>query len=77
VPHTDGRDTVSRAERVLACSVDFGKPRRSCSIPVLIVEVLSPDDRTRDTLRRFRDYEKFGVRHIVQMGPEDRITYLL
>src|SRR5438477_10305943 len=38
--------------------------------PLLIVEILSPEDTTRDTLRRFREYEKLGVRHIVQMDPE-------
>ena len=40
--------------------------------PLVIVEILSPDDKVQDTLRRFREYEKFGVRHIVQMDPEDR-----
>ena len=44
--------------------------------PLLIVEILSPEDRTRDTLRRFREYERMGVRHIVQMDPEDRTTHL-
>jgi Uma2 family endonuclease len=40
--------------------------------PFLIVEILSPDDKVQDTLRRFREYEKFGVRYIVQMDPDDR-----
>jgi Uma2 family endonuclease len=44
--------------------------------PLIIVEILSPEDRTRDTLRRFREYEKLGVRYIVQMDPEDRTTHL-
>ena len=44
--------------------------------PLLIVEILSPEDRLSETLRRFREYEKLGVRHIVQMDPEDRTTYL-
>ncbi len=44
--------------------------------PLLVIEILSPDDRTGDTLRRFREYQKLGVRYIVQMDPEDRITYL-
>lgn len=42
--------------------------------PFLIVEVLSPDDRVKDTRRRFKDYAAFGVKHIVQMDPEDRTT---
>ena len=44
--------------------------------PLVIVEILSPEDRTRDTLRRFREYEKLGVRHILQMDPEDRTTHV-
>jgi Uma2 family endonuclease len=44
--------------------------------PLLIVEVLSPDDRHRDVLHRFQEYEKLGVRYIVQMDPEDRTTQL-
>lgn len=43
--------------------------------PLLIVEVLSPDDRTRDTLRRFQEYENLGVRYILQMDPDDRTTH--
>jgi Uma2 family endonuclease len=44
--------------------------------PFLIVEVLSPDDRVKDTRRRYRDYAAFGVKHIVQMDPEDRTTFV-
>ena len=44
--------------------------------PLMIVEVLSPDDRMKDTLQRFREYEALGVRYIVQMDPEDRTTFL-
>jgi Uma2 family endonuclease len=44
--------------------------------PVLVIEILSPDDRTGETLRRFREYQRLGVRHIVQMDPEDRLTHL-
>ncbi len=43
--------------------------------PLLIVEVLSPDDRMRETIQRFREYEKLGVRYIVLMDPEDRTTF--
>ncbi len=44
-------------------------------VPLAIVEILSPDDRMKDTLQRFRDYETLGVRYIVQMDPEDRTTF--
>ena len=38
--------------------------------PLLIVEIVSPDDRMRDTMQRFREYERLGVRYIVQMDPD-------
>jgi Uma2 family endonuclease len=44
--------------------------------PLAVIEILSPDDRMKDTLQRFREYEKFGVRHIVQMDSEDRTTFV-
>jgi Uma2 family endonuclease len=44
--------------------------------PLLIVEILSPEDKHSETLRRFREYEKLGVPYIVQMDPEDRTTYM-
>jgi Uma2 family endonuclease len=44
--------------------------------PLLIVEILSPEDKHSETLRRFREYEKLGVRYIIQMDPEDRTTYM-
>jgi Uma2 family endonuclease len=43
--------------------------------PFLIVEILSPDDRVSDTVKRYRDYEALGVRHIVQLDPVDRTTF--
>lgn len=44
--------------------------------PLIIIEILSPDDEMQNTLKRFREYEKLGVRYIVQMDPEDRTTFL-
>ncbi len=44
--------------------------------PLVVIEILLPDDRMKDTLQRFREYEKFGVRYIVQMDPEDRTTFV-
>jgi len=44
--------------------------------PFLIIEILSPDDRLHDTLQRFKEYQRLGVRHIVLMDPEDRTTFV-
>ena len=29
----------------------------------------------REVLQRFREYEKLGVQHIIQMDPDDRTTF--
>jgi Uma2 family endonuclease len=44
--------------------------------PFLIVEILSPHDRMKDSMLRFADYAQLGVKHIIQMDPEDRTTFV-
>jgi Uma2 family endonuclease len=44
--------------------------------PLLIIEILSPDDRMGETLERFREYEQLGVRYIIQMDPVRRTSHL-
>jgi hypothetical protein len=39
-------------------------------VPVIIVEVKSPDDTLDDIIHRSFDYEGFKVRHILMMDPE-------
>jgi Uma2 family endonuclease len=71
------RQTRYRVPDVLVMEKPFRRTGRVVlDAPLLIVEVLSPDDRHRDVLRRFQEYEKLGVRHIVQMDPEDHTTHL-
>ena len=43
--------------------------------PLAVIEILSPDDKMRETLARFRDYARIGVPHIVQMDPEEYVAY--
>jgi Uma2 family endonuclease len=70
-------ETRFRVPDVLVMERPFRQTDRAViDPPLLIVEILSPEDRLSETLRRFREYEKLGVRHIVQMDPEDRTTYL-
>jgi Uma2 family endonuclease len=69
-------ETRYRVPDVLVMARPFRQTDRVVlDAPWLIVEILSPEDTTRDTLRRFREYEKLGVRYIVQMDPEDRTTH--
>jgi Uma2 family endonuclease len=69
------RETRYRVPDVLVMVRPFRQTDRIVlDVPLAIVEILSPDDKVQDTLRRFREYENFGVRYIVQMDPEDRTT---
>lgn len=70
-------ETRYRVPDVLVMTRPFRQSNRVVlDPPLLIVEILSPDDRMRETMQRFREYEKLGVRYIVQMDPEDRTTFV-
>ena len=69
-------DTRYRVPDVLVMMRPFRQTERVVlDAPLMIIEILSPDDRMKDTLQRFREYEKLGVRYILQMDPEDRTTF--
>ena len=44
-------------------------------VPEVVIEILSPDDRQRENLARFRDYETLGVPYIIQMDPEEHVAH--
>jgi Uma2 family endonuclease len=44
-------------------------------VPDIVIEILSPDDRQSENLARFRDYEKLGISHIIQMDPEEHVAH--
>jgi Uma2 family endonuclease len=69
-------DTRYRVPDVLIMTRPFRQTNRVVlDAPLAILEVLSPDDRMRDTIQRFREYERLGVRYVVLMDPEDRTTF--
>jgi Uma2 family endonuclease len=45
------------------------------SIPWVVIEILSPDDRMRQELERVRDYKSTGVRHVVFLDPEACLAF--
>lgn len=70
-------ETRYRVPDVVVMTKPFRRSDRAIlDPPLVIIEVLSPDDRTQDTIRRFREYEKRGTRYMVQMDPEDRTTFV-
>jgi Uma2 family endonuclease len=46
------------------------------AVPIAVIEILSPEDRLNAVLARFQDYDALGVRFIVQMDPERRVTHV-
>ena len=44
--------------------------------PFLIVEIVSPDDRISETIKRYTDYAALGVCHVVQLDPVERTTFV-
>ena len=44
--------------------------------PYLAIEVLSPDDRTADTLLKASDYSRFGIQHIWIVDPVEQKLFM-
>jgi Uma2 family endonuclease len=44
-------------------------------VPLIIVEVLSPEDRLNDVVQKFKDYATLGVPHSILLDPVERVTY--
>jgi len=64
-----------RIPDVMLCPVPLPTGKIVNSVPWVVLEVLSPDDRMPRQLERFRDYKKVGVRHIVLLDPEELIAF--
>jgi Uma2 family endonuclease len=64
-----------RIPDVVLCPVPQPTGKIVTSVPWVIVEILSPDDKLPDQIERFRDYQQIGVRHVVLLGPEGLIAY--
>jgi Uma2 family endonuclease len=45
-------------------------------VPLVVIEILSPEDRFQDLLEKYRDYASLGVQHILQLDPVSRTTFV-
>lgn len=43
--------------------------------PLVAIEILSPDDRLAETLKKFDEYRQFGVAHIWLIDPAEKKFY--
>ncbi|HYP05882.1 MAG TPA: Uma2 family endonuclease [Bryobacteraceae bacterium] len=68
-------ETRFRIPDVMVVSTPIDETARVYTgVPLVVIEILSRDDRQKDVLARFGDYATLGVRHLIQMDPEDRET---
>jgi len=43
--------------------------------PLVVIEILSPDDRMSETLEKLSEYRAWGVRHVWMVDPDSRSLY--
>jgi Uma2 family endonuclease len=54
------------------------KPLRNriCDVvPWVVIEIVSPDDTIKKTRARFLDYSNLGVKHVLQLDPEEYVAH--
>jgi Uma2 family endonuclease len=64
-----------RLPDVMVFSIPIHVGRVMTSVPDVVIEIQSPDDRHADIVVRFDDYEKLGVAHLILMDPETFIAW--
>ena len=69
-PHEYHPDVV-----VLPGRPDPSSPNRFLGVPELVVEVLPPSNVTDDTIRKRRDYARYGCPRYWILGPEQRTLW--
>jgi Uma2 family endonuclease len=60
-----------RTPDLLVCMRPVPRAKTLETVPLAVIEILSPDDRLSDQLVRFRDYRARGVREIIVLDPEN------
>lgn len=64
-----------RVPDVLLCSTPLPKGCIVDVAPLIVFEILSPDDKIAETLQRLRDYSSIGVQHLILLDPERYVVY--
>ena len=62
-----------RIPDVILCPVPLPTGKVITTIPWVVIEILSPDDKMKEQLDRFQDYARIGVGFVVLLDPE-RLT---
>lgn len=64
-----------RIPDVSLCGLPVPSGKFVDTVPWVVIEVLSPDDKLRDELERFREYAQRGVKEILLLDPEKYVAY--
>jgi Uma2 family endonuclease len=64
-----------RVPDLIVCPLPLPPGKIVNTIPWVVIEILSPDDRLSEQLARFGDYKRVGVRHMLLLDPEAFIAY--
>lgn len=72
-----GDDSVRRYRIADVCVLEAGHRKTPVTLdpPILVIEILSPDDRLEPTIRKCDDYAAMGVSTIWIADPRARILY--
>jgi Uma2 family endonuclease len=64
-----------RVPDIILCGLPLPSGNIVTAIPWAVIEILSPEDTTRQTLGRFHDYATVGVPQIVLLDPERYVAH--
>ena len=64
-----------RLPDIMLCPEPLPKGSLVNVVPWAVIEIVSPDDTIHKTRARFLDYSHLGVRHVLQMDPEDHVAH--
>jgi Uma2 family endonuclease len=59
-----------RIPDVILCPVPLPPGKVITTIPWVVIEILSPDDKLKEQLERFQDYARIGVGLVMLLDPE-------
>jgi Uma2 family endonuclease len=64
-----------RIPDIMLCPVPLPAGKVMTTVPWVVIEILSPDDRLPEQLERFREFTRIGVRHVVLLDPEELVAF--
>jgi Uma2 family endonuclease len=64
-----------RIPDVMLCPVPLPAGKVITTIPWVVIEILSPDDKMKEQLQRFQDYAQVGVGVLLLLDPERLVAH--